>query len=283
MKIALFLLFFSVSLFSAKIEGEIFFRYYVPNGKAKEIFSFLRDFDFKKVLVEDWEALSEKDSYIVKYFDTSDLKLLKEGFFCALREYNKRDKVVVCDNLLFKTKIYKKQRDLRDKHPLFSLIKRKERPLFQEELKKIGVDDVLMLKNIFNLRKLEWRIVILKDNQIFATLTLQESILKDLPFAKEYFQLFLKREKGEISKEDQAILQSISSKIDDSLKSRFSFLKRLNCKNDYQCDFEYFDKHYPFFKLAVKEPLLYYLLYIFSAALFFALAAFLIFKIIRLR
>ena len=256
-----FLIFFLFFNFSFAKE-EIFFRYFITQKSAKEVFYFLEKLNLKKILPEDWGYKKEIKGYMIKYFDTKDLKLLKKGSFCSLMIFKKNKRKVVFDNTFFETKIYRKQKSLKDKHPLFGIIKRSQRELFKDKLKKLSIKDPLMLKNIFNLTKLEWRIVILKDNQNIATLTLQRSVFKDFPVKNSYFQLFLKKREKELNREDLESLKEISFEIQKEILKKLKDIKKLDCKNGYMCDFNYFNKN-PFFKLAIKSPLLYYLFYLF--------------------
>ncbi|GEM_PF-5627018 len=270
MRIAFFLL-LCINLFSYD------FRYSISQKEAKNIFYFLEKFDFKKVLPEDWEIEKKEKSYKIRYFDTDDKKILKQKSICAIKEYGKNKKFVILDNTVFKTKIYRKQKTLKDKHPLFGIIKRKERELFKEKLKKLGVNDPLLLKNIFNLIKLEWQIVILKDNQKLAILSLQKTIFNESPFNKEYFQIFFTISQKDIKEEDLKTLNKISLNIEKEIKSNNKKLKKENCPNNYVCDYEKLKDDF-FFRFAVERGLVFYLLYIFALSLIFA-APLLIIKI----
>ena len=88
----LFLLLLSVSyLFSfAPIGEEIIYTLDIKKEKkAKEIFSFLKNYDFKKSFFEDWDINDKKSFFKYYYFDTEDLKLYKKGSEAVLIE--KRD------------------------------------------------------------------------------------------------------------------------------------------------------------------------------------------------
>ncbi len=271
MKIFLFLL-LCINLFSYSYD----FRYSISDKEAKHIFYFLKKFDFKKILPEDWEKEEREKRYKIKYFDTDDRKILKQKSICAIKEYGKNKKIVILDNIVFKTKIYRKQKSLRDKHPLFGIIKRKEREFFKDKLKKLGVNDPLLLKNIFNLIKLEWQIVILKDNQKLAILSLQKTIFNKSPINREYFQIFFTTNKKEIKEEDLKILNKISLNIEKEIKSNIKRFKKENCPNDYVCDFQKLKNDF-FFRFAVERELIFYLLlYVFTAALIFIAPLFII-------
>ena len=166
---------------------------------------------------------------------------------------------------------------MEDKHPLFGIIKRKERALFKEELKKLGVNNFLLLKNIFNLIKLEWQIVILKDNQKLAILSIQKTIFNESPFNKEYFQIFFTTNQRDIKEEDLKTLNKISFNIEKEIKSNIKRLKKEDCSNDYVCDYEKLKNDF-FFRFAVERGLIFYLFYIFALSLIFA-APLLIIKI----
>ena len=89
--------------------------------------------------------------------------------------------------------------------------------------------------------------------------------MKDFAFKPDYYQIiFLIKNRDQINQADYKFLNQIANDLKKRLQKKFLFLKESECKNDYICDFNYFKEKVPFFEIAVKYPLFYYIVYIMS-------------------
>ena len=264
-KSVIFFLIFLNTLFAfTKTDDEVLFRLNIQNDKdAEKVFLFLEKLDLKKRLFEDWEIEKREKRYNYFYFDTDNLILYKKNIEAVLILNQSKKKFIRLKDTLFETKRYKKQKSLEEKHPLFGIVKRGEREEFRRILKTTAFVEPLKLKNLFNLIKLNWDIVISKDNLPYAIITLQKSILKDFSLKPDYYQIvFIVKNKSKINGNDYKFLKNIAQNLENRLQKEFFLLKKSKCENDYICDFDYFKKDVPFFEFAVQYPLFYYMIYV---------------------
>ena len=264
-KSVIFFLIFLNTLFAfTKTDDEVLFRLNIQNDKdAEKVFLFLETFDLKKRLFEDWEIEKREKRYNYFYFDTDNLILYKKNIEAVLILNQSKKKFIRLKDTLFETKRYKKQKSLEEKHPLFGIVKRGEREEFRRILKTAAFVEPLKLKNLFNLTKLNWDIVISKDNLPYAIITLQKNILNNFSFKPDYYQIsFVIKNRDKINSDDYRVLKNIATNLEENLKKEFSFLKKSRCKNSYMCDFAFFKNNIPFFEYTVRYPLVYYMIYI---------------------
>ncbi len=283
MRLFLAALFILSPLFASSPVGEeMIYSLNIKNEKkAKEIFSFLKNYDFKKSFFEDWSTIDKKSFSRRLYFDTQDLKLYRnksEAVLIKKREGKRKKELILFDNAVYKVKRYKKQISLYDKHPLFGVLNRGEREEFLNKLKSFGIDNPLKLKNLFNLTKINWEIIIEKDNTPYAIIVLQRDLLDGFTFAPEFYRLIFKiKLKKYISVAERLYLEKFLDNLRREIERKFS-LKGEVYKDEYHADFVYLKNSVPFFVFAIKHPTLYYFLFALSIGIIGLAIFFVLFK-----
>ena len=249
--------------------------------KAEKVFSFLENYDFKKSFFEDWDIIEKESFFKYSYFDTEDLRLYKnsqEALLLEEKKGNGKREFIIFDDLRFKVKRYKKQISFYDKHPLFGSVKRIERGEFLKKLSSLGIETPLKLKNLFNLTKINWEIIIEKDNTPYAIITLQKSVLEDFILDPYFYRLIFKiKAKEYITLKERLFLEKFLDSLKKEIEKNFS-LKSKIYKNEYCADLDYLKNNVIFFAFAIKHPTLYYFLFALSIGIIGLAIFFVLFK-----
>lgn len=258
------MLLFLLTLLSAKAELFIIDKEYSSAKKTLENYLTTSGYSFQ-----------ETDHKIFKiYFDTPELKYLKQnGFICyqALQYLSrKKNKIKYKETIaytkdsnvtsIFSVKHYNNIKTFEGKHPLLTLVKRKERKYFMDQLKVDGMKYPMRLKEIVQVSKISHHYEIFLHTKKVGNISLNKILSSSLDRETEFLILETDMEKHQ------------------SVRDTFNIDNQNNLTTEYSLAFKEMQKNINLFSFTLRYPYLVNLFYAIFFALLGVLTIFLLYR-----
>lgn len=230
----------------------------------------------KHLSTKSYKVEKTDDKLLEIYFDTPELFYLRnEGYirYKAVEYFSKKKKVKYKENIeyalsnnnqTFSVKHYNSVKTFEEKHPLLSLVKRKERQAFLDKLKNDGIEYPMRLKKVVHVSKFVQTYVINTKKDKLGIISIYK--VKASAYESEIYFTMLK-------------IDIVKNKLlIDDLKNILDIKDEKKISHEYFMVFEQMEKNVGLFYWILRYPYLVNLLYAMGFGIFGLLIVFVLFK-----
>lgn len=243
------------------------------NAAAHKFFIVEKDFlQVEKIVKQylstnDYEVKKTDDKILEIYFDTPELLYLKQNGYVRFKavEYlsKKKKKVKYHENIEYSSdkntssrcsvKHYKSVKTFEEKHPLLSLVKRKEREDFLNKLKSDGIKYPMRLKEIVEVSKISHTFELNINKMKIGSISINQMRASAFDSETEFVMLGIISNNDTLIDEMKKVLKIKDIKIKDT---------------EYTLAFEQMEKNVGLFYWILRYPYLVNLLYAVGFSIF---------------
>ena len=222
------------------------------------------------------EVKQTKDKILEIYFDVPELSYLKQNGmirYSAVAYLSKKKKKVKYSESItysldgnatstFSVKHYNNIKTMEEKHPMITLVKRKERQIFLDQLHKDGVKYPMRLKEILQVSKIVHTLAVENDSNKIASISINQVEASALDQETNYVMLTIETDN--------------TTNIVREIKSLLGL--QATAKTEYQLAFDEMNNNVSLFYWILRYPYLINLLYGLSFGMIGFMLIFLLFR-----